>query len=427
MKSLILSYSDLSGGAARAAFRLNDALNNYGSGSRMLVRKKLSDSDSVLQFGNKFQKYISAYRVHFGNLISKLQVSENYNYHSGNFLPSNLSDEINQSHFKVVNLHWVAGEMMSINDISRISKPIVWTMHDMWPFCGSEHYTFSAEMDIRWMLGYTKSNKLKSSKGFDLDKCVWDKKLKYLNKKIFFVSPSNWLANELKKSFLFSQSNVEVIPNPINCNVFKPYDKKYARSYFNLPQDKFIIATGAIDFGKDKRKGFEHFIKLLELFNDHPDAEKLHFIIIGQKKPENFPFEKLSISWLGHIENDDYMSIAYSSAEILFLPSIQENLPQLATESISCGTPVLAFDLYGMPDAVIDNETGFLLKPFLINEIFDLILSLKENVGLLSQLSINSRNYSLQNWDEKIISKKYTVLFDKLIQEHNNGNINIKS
>jgi glycosyltransferase involved in cell wall biosynthesis len=419
MKSLIISYSDMSGGAARAAFRLNDALNRSETNSSMLVREKLTNSDSVFQFGNKFQKFLGAYRIYFGNLISKLQSTENYNYHSGNYLPSNLSDEINRSLFKIVNLHWVSGEMMSIKDISRITKPIVWTLHDMWPFCGSEHYTFSSEMDVRWKLGYTSNNKLKSSKGFDLDKCVWDKKFKYLNKKIFFVSPSHWLANEIKKSLLFKDSNFEVIPNPINCNVFKPYDKKYARRYFNLPQGKFIITTGAIDFGKDKRKGFEHFIKLLGLFNDHPDQDQFHFVIIGQRRPEYFPYEKLSISWLGHIENDDVMSIAYSSAEILFLPSIQENLPQLATESISCGTPVLAFDLYGMPDAVINNETGFLLKPFLINEIFDLIFSLKQNNVLLSQLSVNSRNYSLQNWDEKVISIKYSSLFDKLIQAHN--------
>ena len=102
---------------------------------------KKSDDWSVQGPVSRLEKLVNIVRGSIGQLFMRLQRSQNVNFHSGDWLPSNLAKKINASDIDVVNLHWVAGETMSIEDIGRIKKPIVWTMHDMWPFCGAEHVT----------------------------------------------------------------------------------------------------------------------------------------------------------------------------------------------------------------------------------------------------------------------------------------------
>lgn len=225
MKILLISQSDLVGGAARAAFRLNLALKKSSVESRMMVRVKKSDDKDVYSSNNNFWIFFDLLRFHLGQIIQKLQKSSNVNFHSGNYLPSNWSKDINSSDIDIVNLHWVAGETISIEDIGRINKPIVWTLHDMWAFCGSEHVVEDNET-ARWRTGYTKKSRRPSDFGLDLDKWVWKRKLKLRHKNIHYVSPSSWLAACVKDSELLSFSNISVIPNAVDLSIYKPLDKK---------------------------------------------------------------------------------------------------------------------------------------------------------------------------------------------------------
>ena len=170
MKVLHVSEGDISGGAARAAYRLHRALLNHGKSSRMKVRSKKSDDWTIDGPVGKIAKAMQLIRP-LGNRLMGLQSTSNVNPHSGNFLPSRWAQAIDSSPADVINLHWVAGETLSIEDLGRITKPIVWTLHDMWAFCGTEHFAADDE-GARWRMGYQKTNRGTEAGGLDLDRLV---------------------------------------------------------------------------------------------------------------------------------------------------------------------------------------------------------------------------------------------------------------
>ena len=174
MKVFQLNHSDINGGAARAAYRIHHAVRSSGIDSRMLVNVAASDDWTVHGPSNNLAKAYHRVRPQLTKPLSKLLRTDNSIIHSPALVPSRWPELINSSDADVVNLHWVQAEMLSIADISRIGKPVVWTLHDMWAFCGAEHYAW----DNRWRDGYRRNNRPKHESGFDLNRWAWQRKRK---------------------------------------------------------------------------------------------------------------------------------------------------------------------------------------------------------------------------------------------------------
>ena len=177
MKILHITFSDHFGGANISAYRIHESLKQNNIDSKILVldrSRKNKNNKNVILF--KPEKFFF-YRIK--NYIAKIldYLTRNNCQNSFNFFSSGLSDLINKMDVDIVNLHWINNEMISIKEIAEIKKPIVWTLHDMWAFCGTEHYT----LNKRYIKGYTKFNN--DSIGFDIPKLIWLKKYKYLKKK----------------------------------------------------------------------------------------------------------------------------------------------------------------------------------------------------------------------------------------------------
>ena len=164
MKVLHLNHSDIKGGAARAAYRIHRAIRASGIDSRMWVNVAASGDWTVQGPTSNLAKAFKLIRPYLGFPLQKLLRTGNPIIHSPAFLPSRWPELINSSDFDLVHLHWVQFEMLSIADIARITKPLVWTLHDMWAFCGAEHYT----TDFRWRDGYCRDNRPPYERGFDL-------------------------------------------------------------------------------------------------------------------------------------------------------------------------------------------------------------------------------------------------------------------
>ena len=154
MKVFQVNFSDIQGGAARAAYRIHHALLQQKVRSRMVVNYSGSGDATVLGPFSKWNKIVIRLRGIIGRLFTKLLCTENPILHSPAILHSKLVKFLDSSDIDVVHLHWINGEMLSVGDIGRLRKPIVWTLHDMWAFCGAEHYTD----DLRWSEGYTQNN-----------------------------------------------------------------------------------------------------------------------------------------------------------------------------------------------------------------------------------------------------------------------------
>ncbi|MEQ4659670.1 MULTISPECIES: glycosyltransferase [Providencia] len=417
MKILHISHSDLIGGAARAAYRLHMAQLDSGIDSQMLVRNKLSDHWSISGPSTRFEKSCNLFRSPIGHYINKLQRSHNVNFHSGDWLPSRWAKKINSSNIDIVHLHWVAGETMSIEDIGRIKKPIVWTLHDMWPFCGTEHVT-NYDENARWKIGYSSSNRNNLDKGLDLDKLVWLRKKKAWKKQyMHIVAPSNWMAECAKNSILFKDYPIIIIPNALDTDIYKPLDKFFCRNLLNLPLNKTIILFGAMGGGKDTNKGFDLLIASLNYLSQKIDNKKIMCLIFGQSKPQEFTNLPFETRWLGHVHDDTTLCSIYNAADIMIVPSRTENLPQVATEAHSCGTPVVAFNTTGLKDIVTHLQTGYLATPF---EPFDMCKGIEYVINGQEKnhnIATNAREKSINSWTPNIIVNKYLNVYLDIMRQ----------
>lgn len=416
MKVLHISHSDISGGAARAAYRLHRAQLATGIDSHMLVRSKKSDDWTVQGPVTRIEKLFNIVRGFIGAQLMKLQRSQNVNFHSGDWLPSNLAKNINASDADVVHLHWVAGETMSIEDMGRIKKPIVWTMHDMWPFCGAEHVT-DYDTNARWRAGYTKANRGDGERGLDLDRYVWLRKLKAWRHPIHIVAPSRWLAECAKGSKLFEDKAITVIPNTLNTDVYKPLDNAFCRQALNLPSDKKIILFGAMGGGRDKNKGYDLLVAALEHLSLSVKDDSVHCVVFGQSEPQKAPELPLKTKWLGHIHDDATLALLYNAATVMVVPSRQENLPQTATEAQACGTPVVAFDCTGLRDVVEHQQTGYLAKAY---DSVDMAAGLQwilGNPAECERLDRNARLRAEKLWSMDTVVEQYLSIYSRLLEK----------
>jgi glycosyltransferase involved in cell wall biosynthesis len=411
MKVLIISKEDMQGGAFIAAYRVHNALLKNGVDSLMLVDKKTSDDLTVEGPTTKIAKLLANLRPRLINyLLVKLQKTNNKVIHSPSVLPSTLVKCINESDADVINLHWIQNEMLSIKDISKIKKPIVWTFHDMWAFCGAEHYT----NDNRWREGYNFNNRPSYERGFDLNKWTWKRKKKYWKNPIQITTPSLWLAKCVNESKLMSNWPVTVVANPLNTEIFKPMDKKNACRKLNLPDKVSLILFGALGGKKDPRKGFDLLISALKQLENQPKAKKIELAIFGQSKPKSSLSLGFPTHYIGHLSNDASLRLAYNAADVMVIPSTQEAFGQTASESISCGTPVVAFGVGGLLDIVDHQINGYLAKPFDTNDLaqgIDWVL----NAANYSELCKNARDKALKEFDYKVVAKKYISLYEKTL------------
>ena len=332
--------------------------------------------------------------------------------HSLSLFPSFLDRELNKSSADIVHLHWVQGEMISIEEISRIKKPIIWTLHDSWPFCGAEHHP-NGFLDNRYIDGYKKENRNKKHYGLDLDRWTWERKYRNWKNPMTLVSPSSWLASCVKKSKLMSHCQVKVIPHPLEVNTFRPYTKVSSRKKFDLPLQKQLILFGSLNRFDNVLKGWRIFEQTIDLISRSlPNA---CVVIFGSQKPQFIPELKLKVFFIGRISDDNLLASLYSAVDLIATTSNVESFGQTISEAHSCGTPAVAFKATGLRDIILHQKTGYLAKPFSIKSFaygIEWILKDKERYKKLSE---NARNRALNLWSNGIISKKYKDLYLEIL------------
>lgn len=422
MKILLINYKDAGGGAATAALRLTEALNAAGVYARLGVCEIKSVSPYVFQLPKKKRTLqqkiwgrVKRYTEKIFNPIIKLCKPKFYTtngiLHSDNFYSETDVDWINNSEFDVVNLHWINGVICN-KDIAKITKPIVWTMHDSWPCCGAEHHPNIFETDRRWIDGYTKANKPLSTQGYDYCKKVWSQKRKYLlDKQISFIAPSRWEHDVLKASYLFKNRECTVIPNIIPQTVFFKRDKKSVRELFNIPKNKIVLGFGAA-YDIDNPKSMKGSFYLIEFLNKIVNKDKYFIVVFG---PTGKAFtSKIVIPFFeaGYISNSQILASLYSCCDVIINPSLIENLPTTCLESISCGVPVIAFDVGGTSDIVVHKETGYLAKPYSTDEMIEGLKYCIKNSDVLTE---NCLKKMKKDFSVKVIVKEHVKVFEKSV------------
>jgi len=409
MKIFIVNALDIQGGAARAAYRIHHALRGQGVDSRMLVSNAAAGDWTVEGPQSKIAKAWSKVRPPLAGLLTKTLKTGNPIIHSPAIVPSRWSQRLNASDADVIHLHWINGEMMSIANIGQLTKPVVWTLHDMWAFCGAEHVT----EDFRWRDGYTPNNRPSYESGFDLNRWTWERKRKHWKRPMHIVTPSRWLAECAKQSVLMRDWPITVIPNAIDTNVWRPVDKTMARQLLHLPPDVPLLLFGAIGGTQDPHKGFD----LLRAALNHLRGQLpgLELVVFGQLAPKEPVDMGFPVHYTGHLHDDVSLRLLYSAADVMVIPSRQDNLPNTGVESLACGTPVVAFDTCGLPDIVRHQQTGFLAKPFDDGDLAQGIQWILADPARHSELCTNARNDAVARFSCPVVSEQYIQVYNAAI------------
>jgi glycosyltransferase involved in cell wall biosynthesis len=412
LKILIISTSDIYGGAGIAAHRLHQSLLLQGIESKMLVQNKMSDNYSIETTNiSRIQKNIPKLRSAIDGLPVRFYKHRNKTPFSPSWLGFNdIADQINKINPDIVHLHWICGGMISIEHLSKIKSPIVWSCHDMWPFTGGCHYDENCN---GYKTSCGKCPVLKSDVSNDLSNKILNKKLNSYSKieNLTVIGSSKWIEQCAKQSILFKDRKILNLPNGIDTQLFNVINKDIVKNIFKIPKNKKVILFAAMNLLEDPRKGSkELFIAINEL-----DVRDTIFVIAGSSPPEKELKLKYPVYFIPPLRDEISLPLMYNIADVMIVPSLQENLANSIIESLACGVPVVCFDIGGNIDMVEHKKNGYLAKEL---DTTDMAIGIKwilENENY-DKLSYNARKKVLDDFDSTVITKKYIDMYQEIIQ-----------
>lgn len=354
MRVLHLSTYAGGSGAGRAAFSLHSALRGQGVESRMLVaRSHVEDPDVSALSGASTLRWRLAQRV--DRAIWNLQRSSNTSWRSPALFGVDVKREIDRFDPDVVNLHWVTNGFLAIEEIGRIDRPVVWSLYDMWPFSGTEHYGSVVD---RTNFGYRRDNRPPGDSGIDIDRWAWSRKRRRWLQPIHVVAASTWLEQRARSSALMRDWPIVRIPHPVDSKTFHASGSASARSRWGLdphaPTVVFLASAGL----SDHRKGGDVLLEALRRL--HRQGSDLQALIVGPGPAREIPGLP-PIVWVDAVRDDTALQSIYAAASVVAVPSREDTLPLVALEAQMCGVPVVASDVGGLPDAIDSEFSGELV------------------------------------------------------------------
>lgn len=421
MKITIVNTFANRGGAARAAYRLHSGLRHIGHESVMYVQH--GKGTSVVNFNPRISQPVSMslpariwrrFRPKAKEFtLAQYDKSRPPGLEIFSEVRSQFGSDImaDMPTCDVINLHWVAGFVDYALLPLLAKKPLVWTLHDMNPFTGGCHYDDGC---TRYLESCGACPQLGSETVDDLSREIFLKKqdaFRQLNPdKFHVVTPSRWLAEEGSRSTLMKRFSFTVIPNGVDTDVFAPRSTSGLRETLAIPADNSVILFIA-DSVEKKRKGMQY---LLDALSELKDPGRVTLLSVGNGDA-SIPTAFRHIQ-IGQVEDERLLSMIYSLADVFAIPSVQDNLPNTVLESIACGTPVVGFDVGGIPDMVKNGETGILVK---LGDVFGLKSAIEEiltNTNLRKDMSNNCRALALREYSEMVQAKRYVSLYESVIK-----------
>lgn len=360
-------YTDAKGGAAIGAYRLHSAMRASGVDSNLAVVLKFTHDEHVIPIPNR--KWRRAGIRYFNQALRSLHASGNPVIRSINAIPTGAGRFLDSLGADILQLHWVCADTISIGEIANLRTPTVWKLPDMWAFSGSEHYLLPGDPP-RYRDGYLRDNRPIHESGIDLNRWLWlYKRHKWRDAHFSIVGPSQWIASCAHASGLFSHRRIRSIPNPLDLELYRPLDKDDVRREYGLPVGKRLIMFGAMHATQDQRKGLHHLQAALHRLPAHLASGDAELVILGADGNSAEKMAGYNVHYLGIIRDEGRLVRAYNTADLLVLPTEMDNLPNMVKEASACGVPCVGFDVGGMPDMVDHLETGYLARPYDIDEL----------------------------------------------------------
>lgn len=438
MKVLFINTNDTSGGAARAAMRIMRGVQQSGVEAQMFVKDKYSKSTDVIPvstyapssnwlldiFKWVIQKFKNRYHMFKWYPYKRTK----QNVFMSDLRHTDIHGALQKLDYDIVHLHWINNRFLDIRELAKIHKPIVWTLHDSWAFCGVCHYFIDCE---KYRTHCAACPVLGAKKERDLAYEVFEKKRNaYRDLDLHIVTPSRWLGECTRKSSLLGRFPVHIIPNCIDTDLFRPLSKDeivliaerqenavVRRVFSEAPQEKGLakpfVLYGAMNAATDRRKGFASLLSALRLLDKQGITAQL--VVFGAE-PQELPmqFEHIRVVFVGYVQDSNILAALYSSADVMVVPSLTENLSNTIMESLACGTPVVGFDIGGNSDMVDHMENGYLANEKDCEDLAKGIeWCLSHNAD--GKLSKNAREKVMNNFTIDKVSEQYKRLYESIV------------
>jgi len=415
MKIGIVNTSDNMGGAARAAYRLHQGILNSGNESTLFVQQKRTDDANVYGPKSKYDKILTSFIPRLDSLPLINYPNRNKKIFSTGWLTSFDLTKIS-SDIDVFNFHWVGNGFQSIDSITNIKKPLILTLHDSWAFTGGCHIPFECD---RFINKCGACSILDSSNETDISYKIWKKKFKsWKNKDIVLVGDGTWVASNAEKSSIFKDHRIEVVHPGLDLNTYKPYNKSLCREILGLSDNDKVVLFGAYNATVDTNKGFELLKHALEkLAATFSDIINLKFVVFGASAAnESNVIKGIDTKFVGHLNDDISLSILYSCADVMVVPSKYESFGQTASESFACGTPVVAFRTSGLKDIVDHKINGYLADPYDTVDLAEGISWVLSDTSRLKSLSIEARYKAVREFSLEKYTDDYLKIYESVLR-----------
>lgn len=406
---LFLNTYDASGGAAKACIRLVNELTRRNVPIAYLVREKLfADSCAV----SVLSRITGRMSVFLDGLPQRLYPQRQRHNFSSAWFPTGVVKQCLSRQPQLLHLHWVVNGFLRIEDLTRITCPIVWSLHDSWVFTGGCHLPGDC-LRYRYECGDCPS--LGSRKTVDLSRKVWlRKRAVFDNLPLTVVTPSHWLARQARASSLLQNRPVEVIPNGLDTRRYSPGDKTAARALLGLHQERKIILFGAWNALSDHNKGAD---LLWDALRRLPAAtlRSSAVVVFGDPSGQRSVPVDLPVLNLGRITNEEEIISLYRAADMCVLPSRTENLPNVIAEAMACGIPCAAFGVGGIPEMIVHKRTGSMVPAYDTAALAEEISWILGDENRRQDLSSAARDHAVRQFDIGAVADQYMALYERIL------------
>lgn len=399
---------DLNGGAARGAYWLHCGLIELGIDSKIITSSRYGDGTNNIRLIDLSKRgfFITKVRSLTYRFIRYLYPNRKKLIFSTGLFGVDITKYPEYKNADIVHLHWINTDFISIKGFSKIKKPLVWTVRDMWPLTGGCHYSMEC---TNYTNGCGNCPQLGSSRSYDISKLVVNRKKKYFNKNIRVVGISNWICKLISSSVVFKGYDAQYIQNNIDIKQFTAIKKNKARKNLDILVDKKVILIGAKGIS-EFYKGFDKFVESLKYLN----KEKYFLCFFGCSNGYNYRDLGFNFKDFGNVDDNVKLSNIYSAADVFIAPSIMEAFGKTLAESMLCGTPVVCFNATGPKDIVDHKVNGYLAESFSSKDLakgVDWVV----NVANYDVLSTNAKNKIKNNFSNLVVANKYIDLYNSMV------------
>lgn len=417
VKICLLSSHESQGGAAIDARRLHESLLRCGEDSVFLVGRRTFQSPATFALGpEKFCKLAHCLPLLKNPGIRRLQSRwQPRGFWSSNLIGRPMAGAILGHRPDVINLHWVGEDFLPVEEIGKLTRPVVWTLHDQWAFTGGCHYSGGCERFVESCgecpLLVPAGGGRRASADDLSGRIHAAKETAWRNLDLTVVAPSDWLASLARRSRLFRNRRIETIRYGLDLDVFRPLDKALCRQQLGLPQDKTLILFGAVSPTDERRKGYQELVPALGLAGQEL-GDTTAVAILGAHHAPGLGMPAFPV---GALRDEVSLPLIYSACDLIVVPSLEDNSPNVIYEAAACGVPAVAFGVGGIPEMIDEGVSGHLVPSRDVRSLASAVVRVASDSAHRSRLAAGSRAMAVRNYSAEAQANAYRKLFGELI------------